>query len=172
MRCPVSHFGDRALGFTHRVVVAVGETLRARRLQGGFIKRVDALTQLLAGLEVRDPLGRYVHAVPLLRVAALSRAAATDPEELMDIFLDFEEGLAFQCPDVSLVGSVVDESNQIASDSLMPGDTAGFLHLFNQIGHDLVIGRHRLGSPFVVKFPSIVIRRIVGSRNIQPTIQI
>ena len=39
--------------------------------------------------------------------------------------------------------------------------------LLHQVGHDLVVGSHRLAAAFVIEFAAIIVGRIVRSRNIQ-----
>src|SRR5262249_10516919 len=51
-----------------------------RRSGGRLSRAVDQLLQLLAGLEVGDPLGRDVDLVSGLGIAPLARAALPDPE--------------------------------------------------------------------------------------------
>src|SRR6267378_1023290 len=68
--------------------IGAARSRRDRRLTGGLGGGVDQLLELLAGLEVRDPLGGDVDLVARLRISPLTRAALADAEAAETAELD------------------------------------------------------------------------------------
>ena len=66
---------------------------------------------------------------------------------------------------------IVDEPDQVSAHGIVPRHVPGFFHFLNQVGHDLVVWRHRLRAAFIVKFAAVVVWRIVRCGNIEATIE-
>jgi hypothetical protein len=53
---------------------------------------------------------------------------------------------------------------------LGPGQVLDDRHLIDQVGHDLVFGRHRLAAALIVKLAAVVVRGVVRRGDVQAAV--
>ena len=74
--------------------------------------------------------------------------------------------------DVAPVRWLVEEVDLAGAHGLGPGQVADRRDLIDEVGHDLVVGRHRLAAALVVELAAVVVGRVVRGRQVQPAVRL
>ena len=72
--------------------------------------------------------------------------------------------------DVGLVRLLIEEVDAAAARASGQGSALIVRHLIDEVGHDLVVGRHRLAAALVVELAAVVVGRIVRRRDVEAAV--
>ena len=73
--------------------------------------------------------------------------------------------------DVGLVRRLIEEVDAAGTHRLGPRQRLDVRHLVDEVGHDLIVRRHRLAAAFVVELAAVVVGRIVRRRDVEAAVR-
>ena len=69
--------------------------------------------------------------------------------------------------DVRLVRNLIERMHLAAANSLRPGEFLDERDLFDEVGHDLIVGRHGLAAALVIELAAVIVGRIVRRADVE-----
>ena len=94
-----------------------------------------------------------------------------DDLEILVLRRRHEAGFAAQI-DVSAVRRLIEPVQPAGTLGLAPRQRFDGRHLIDEIGHDLIFGRHRLTAALIVELAAVVVGRIVRGRDVQSAVRL